>query len=576
MILPGYGIHGLHKTRLKDRTTDFLNFLMLDTSEGRVGQEYSWMADIRGTTGSGKTTFAYILFDLMLRINPRRYIVYYRQDDSNIRQLNNVFPYYMKNKIFNVDHIVEISEIPNHIPHEFIFYIDEAGLDANAKEALSKEMRPIVKMGKSSRHRKQIILMGDQTNSFLKDYRALCHFHFYKRISDDYFNEYDDWFAKTYHRKLQHLEDHQVAFRDNYKYFRYEKEEKQKYITKGLLSFPMEEYIPWNLQEIEETSQYLRNENIDHDYAQKEKIDLKITEYGKIIYDTFGEDLIQPRMERTIQRWLETNYSIDYYILEKYIRKIYNEALLIRYNCLKAHGSLIAQETTSEKKILQAAIRTNYNNGLSFADYCKAEIEAKAEGLPDSQASVWIKRAIVAQSIIAGFRQEDITTRLKISLGTVCGLWGWVKENTIGYLFENWSGIAFHLHIIGGNENYPDGFDNEGRIYTIKFRSGRRKALQFHKNKDFHPENLLANYLKVPYYLILTYPEYWKTTPLKIIKIDPYPSIGGDNFIDFVEDSFECDVATEPPNTVLKDILKTEGIEGIKRYYDRITQEVVS
>lgn len=496
------------KPKLRNRNIDFLDFIKLDNDESRAGQEFSFMCDIRGTTGSGKSVFGLTLINELVRNNPNRWVAYYRADEAQVKNLNQIAPSYLQGKFQPIDHIVEIGEKDGYPPYEFIFYVDEAGLDASAKEALKREMRPLVKMAKKSRHYKAIVIMLDQTNSILKDYRAMCHFHFYKRISDDYIEEYNDWFAKRHKKKMLYMEDWEIAFRCNYKYFRdpNKKSQKNNFIRSGMLSMKMEDYIPWYIKEIEEVSQYLKNENVDHDYAQEQKIKIKIVEYAKIISEKFGHDLIKTKRKNIMKAWLAKHYPVDYYILKSYMNEVYDRALLILYE---------GKEEEEEEEPKEAVKpKTLFENGMGFPEYARANLPKK-----DQVNEIFYL-------LLQGNTQRDIAAVLGPGKSKINNIVKEYHQKEIGYLHEDWFAFSHGGGEVAHTSHDPDYIHPEtGDVYSLKYRYNREKTLTFYQTHDFRPEykfikeNIKQN--KHPqFYYVALYNPMW-IHKVQILKVSP-------------------------------------------------------
>lgn len=555
------------KPRLRYKTPLFLDFLHMDIDDSRAGQEFSYMARISGSTGSGKSTLADILFALHLKINPERYVVTYRGDEHKIKLYNQISPPYMRKKFFVVDHVVEIDElIPGKAPYQFIFYVDEAGLDASAKEALKKEMRPVVKMGKKSRHYKAIIIMLDQAKSVLKDYRALCHFNFYKRIGDEYIEEYSDWFANKYQSQLMYLEDWQVGFRSNYKYFRYyqSSQENKPFIKNGLLSLKMEDHIPWLLPYIEKSSQYLQNESVDHDYAVQEKTNKRREKMTKLVYNKFGSNLKKAKMKNIMTAWLKKEYPKEAYILQGEMNDIYNDALLIAYE--KKEGELLHEEE------MNATIQETQTKGtILLTQGTPLHSYAKQIYLDKGQK----QEAGIVEDILKFYSQSDVAKNHGWSEGKLNTWWKSQRETIVGTeILENWCGLEFGLIIFGGNKSELDAMDPEGRLFTIKSRWGRlRNQLNYTKytpgkEGDFNPANVIANFYQVNFGLI-HFNVAWKDQALKIVKLAPFPSKGNNNLV--LTRSDPCVDLTEiDPVPELAQMLKDHGKEYVRQHLNKI------
>lgn len=471
---------GKRKRAVPEITKEFLDFLAQDNNPtDRIGQEFSYIAMITGDTGSGKSTLLDILLDLHLKFNPRRWIAFYRANDQFIRELNARVPKHMKDRIVGIDNILGL-ERQSFPPSEFIFVADEGGLDLSAKESLRLEMRPIVKLAKKSRHYKGIFYMLDQTKSVLKDLRSMCHFRFYKSINEDYIHEQDDWFAQMYERKLVSLTEIETVFRSNYKYFL--KPTGKKYL-RGKIVLDAATYAPWALQE--ELSQNLKNESVDHDFAQYNKLKPKLDEFADIIYKEFGDRLMKAHTFAVVEAFLEEEYPMEYYELQKYTRKIFNKALLLadREDQKKAN-------TPSPVIPMPTPLIAS---GITFAEYCRDRVRQVASGNAGDIVYLWAK----------GASQRDISESLKISRNTVMPLLQKFRVEGIdthgqvrsGYLFQDWIAENRGGDIRGkmpyeGNE--ADFIDKTNRIFSCKCQECTEKSIRFAVPDDVGPEYRLA------------------------------------------------------------------------------------
>jgi hypothetical protein len=235
---------------------------------------------------------------------------------------------------------------------------------------------------------------------------------------------------------------------------------------------------------------------------------------------------------------------------------IYDRALLILFEGEE-------EEEVYEEVDTEEINQNLFITGMTFGEFCKKHYESKHKP----------KEAVIIHDILTYCApQVDIASKLKISAGIVNGLWRKIRENDIGYLTEKWCAKNFDIYIIGGNQPFPDGIDKGGRIITIKFRYDRRKkAIEYDQEVDFNPSRTLANFLRIPYYLINIYPQ-WDDQQLKIIKILPSPKLGS-RFVSFNQETNNVNLNQEPEVPILKEILEEKGITGIKAFFEKIKDE---
>jgi len=314
---------------LRQKTATFLKFLQLDTADNRVGDEFSFIMKIIGTTGAGKSAMWSMIIDELMKRNPERWVAFWRASPNFIKVINERVPDYMKGRFTSIDHVLEIDEMKGFSRKGCIFVSDEGDMDMNAKRALTDEALSLENLARKSRHNKIIMLIASQTGGFLKQIRMLVHFRIYKQVGQDYVHEADDWFAKKHARDLYQLPIHRAYLISNYKYFTSKidyllnntrKRNKKgeilhepeidfkkmgKKILQGKLEMPLGVHASWFDAEI---SQFYSKESIDHEYELKKRREVEIIDLSKKLYEFMGDDLFRPKAQLLSIRWLKKNY----------------------------------------------------------------------------------------------------------------------------------------------------------------------------------------------------------------------------------------------------------------------------
>jgi len=561
-------LSGMLSNRLRDKTISFDKFLSLDIAQNRVGDEFSFVGSIYGSTGSGKSALWSIISTKLLENNPLRWVAFWKASKEFIKAINKNVPKALQGRFTTVNHILELDKaselgFPNH---SCIFIVDEADMDTNAKQALEKESISLEKMVKKSRHIKMITLLASQTGGFLKQIRMTSHLSFYKQCGQRFIAESKDFFAKRFAWELAQLPIEKVIFLANHKYFttkmEYLMELKEgidpesskmgKRVLQGTLKLPLTNNADWFSGEI---SQHYSKESIDHDYELEKRKDEKLGELSTALVENMGSDLFKAKAYMLAQAWLKDNYPEEYYMYRPDLKKIYGDACYILYKQSKVQAE---EDKNSQSSVNAESIA---KDNLSFAGFVKEYYTKLKDTL----------KAEICYGILSGYSQGNMADKLSISDGKVNSEFKEVREKDIGYLSETWSGEKYGLLILGGNSPYPDAIhEKTGNIVTIKFRYDPRKKanINWDLEKDFNPAYTLAKELDTPFYIEQIYPQ-WNQNMIKIAKVHPLEKVTV-----IRQNTPNINLDKEPNNEKMLEILNHEGRNGIQLYYDRLRAKV--
>jgi hypothetical protein len=498
--------------QLGNVTEHFLNFLTLDNTVSRVGQEFSYMSLISGDTGEGKSTLENILLSKHFEINPRRYAVFFKGQESTLKEYRQMAPQFA-DRFYIIDHLLDVKELPLPSPmvpeREFVFVADEGGLDMSGKEALKIEMRSLIKMFKKSRHYKCISYVLDQTKSVLKDYRSMCHIRMYKALNDEYFIEQNDPWAKKFQKKITNLLEDETVIKSKYKYFtglsnerlfellatpsedRAERHRlKEARIHRGFLVLDAMKHAPWALNE--NISQNLKHESLDHDYEKQKRVEVKINQLAETVANKFGGDLTKAKSFNVMQGWLKREYPKEAYILAQKLRDIYDSALLLLYDKGELYKAKNTQVPTapqlgaSQPPPLIAPV----DNAISYAEYIK-QVVGQVDPTWGEICYFWA----------IGVSLRDTADNLNISKNSIQPFIKQFQEGGLqdredlrsGYLFEDWFALAHGGDLRGQsahNDRVPDFIDKQGRIFQLKCQTGSKseKTKRYEVPKDCQAE----------------------------------------------------------------------------------------
>ena len=396
---------GMLSDRLRNKTKTFDEFLLLDTAKNRVGQEFSFVGSIYGSTGSGKSGLWSILATKLLTNNPHRWVAFWKASQDFVESIDATVPKILKNRFATVNHILELDkaeELYGFPTHSCIFIVDEADMDTNAKQALEKESVSLEKMVKKSRHIKMITLLTSQTGGFLKQIRMTSHFSFYKQCGQRFIAESKDFFAKKYSWELQQLPIEKVIFLANHKYFTTkidylmnlkdgidpESSQMGKRILQGTLNLPLNENADWFSGEI---SQHYSKESVDHDYELEMRKADRLEELSQKMVEAMGSDLYKAKAFMLSQAWLKDTYPEDYYMYKSDLKKIYGDACYTLYKQSKTED---IEDKESRSSVSPEGLA---KDGLSYAEFVKEYYIKTKEEL----------KAHICYGILSGYTQGN-------------------------------------------------------------------------------------------------------------------------------------------------------------------------
>ena len=191
----------------------------------------SFIQWVIGGRGWGKTCLLFIIINLILYKNPKRFVQFYKAPEFLIENIkNSEAPEDIKNRIFAIDKIRFIE--PNAL-----FVIDEGLLGANGKEALKIAMRNLGKFLSKSRHPNVIIIINSVNLNILSEFRDMIDIIVYKHLSTTFIknNRHRDPFLEDNMDKITNLKEQEGILISDYKYFE----------AKGTFLLDLKDYCSW-------------------------------------------------------------------------------------------------------------------------------------------------------------------------------------------------------------------------------------------------------------------------------------------------------------------------------------------
>jgi hypothetical protein len=220
-----------------------------------------------------------------------------------------------------------------------ILIIDEGVLNANAKEALMKEMVDFEQDLSFSRHKRIIALMNSVDDGVLLGFRKKAHIMIYKQLTKGFVdNVRNDKFVKTHSYDLTKLAVNEAIVYSTYKYFNN---------RIGKLKLDLKVYCPWYTDKI---SRNMANETFSAQYNRFSEKDKLATHYAKIAVDFFGADLKKPRMQSVMLGWFKHVYPDQYFDLQRVIKDIYPAAMYMQYMRERGEDSNEDKKEASRKE----------------------------------------------------------------------------------------------------------------------------------------------------------------------------------------------------------------------------------
>lgn len=309
-------------------TAEFIRFLKVNNETA----DFSFILLTIGAGGSGKTAVAFMISHVLLEADPKRHVLLYQVPEGLIPAIheslkaNGLESWCSRFK--RIEHLREVDV-------NAILIFDEGVLQANAKEALMKEMVDFEQDLSFSRHKRTIVLMNSVDDGILLAYRKKAHITIYKQLNKGFVdNVRNDKFVKQYRTELTKLDVREAIVYSTYKYFNNKI---------GKLKMDLKLYCPWYNDKI---SRNMEGSTFSAQFSRYEGNAKLVEEYAKKAVDAFGKDLIKKaRMKSILLGWMEETFPDKYFDLKRYIDSIYNRAVYKEYMSQK--GAAEDDETGS-------------------------------------------------------------------------------------------------------------------------------------------------------------------------------------------------------------------------------------
>jgi hypothetical protein len=294
-------------------TVEFIRFLEVNNNT----PDFSFILLTMGAGGSGKTAIAFMMSHILLKVDPKRHVLLYRVPESLVPSIHESLK---ANSLEEWCPRFRRIENLREVDVNAILIIDEGVLNANAKEALMKEMVDFEQDLSFSRHKRVICLMNSVDDGVLLGFRKKAHIMIYKQLTKGFVdNVRNDRFVKVHAYDLTKLAVNEAIVYSTYKYFNN---------RIGKLKLDLKNYCPWYNDKI---SRNMANETFSAQFNRFSEKDKLATHYAKIAVDFFGEDLKKPRMQAVMLGWFKHEYPDQYFDLQRVIKDIYQAAMYMQY-----------------------------------------------------------------------------------------------------------------------------------------------------------------------------------------------------------------------------------------------------
>jgi len=316
----------------RNYTPDFIAFLENNNNT----PDFSFILLTMGAGGSGKTAIAFMMSHVLLKADPKRHVLLYRVPETLVPDIQESLT---ANGLAEWCPRFKRIENLREVDVNAILIIDEGVLNANAKEALMKEMVDFEQDLSFSRHKRIIALMNSVDDGVLLGFRKKAHIMIYKQLTKGFVdNVRNDRFVKTHSYDLTKLAINEAIIYSTYKYFNN---------RIGKLKLDLKVYCPWYTDKI---SRNMANETFSAQYSRFSERDKMATHYAKIAVDFFGEDLKKPRMQSVMLGWFKHEYPDQYFDLQRVIKDIYQAAMYMQYMRERGEDADEDKKETSHKE----------------------------------------------------------------------------------------------------------------------------------------------------------------------------------------------------------------------------------
>ena len=322
-----------NRKEFKDITEKWVKFLKSD----RYKKKNSFILWHLAGRDWGKTAEAFKEINLLLEKNRKRFVQILKAPPDFIKNIEEVCPEEYKGRFESLPKL-------RFLRKNAILVIDEGLLGANAKEALTKEMRRLSKFTSKSRHPNIIVIINSVNLGILGEFKDMIDITIYKHLGYQFFvrNRGKDKFIDQHEKLLSHLKEWEGIIISSYKKFNYER---------GKISLKYEDFCPWFNDNLSLNQQ---DTNPDADFEDEIQLSKEIERLAKMAVNELGYRLLKPLAERKLKGWLQAEHKELYYDFEKYIPRI----LTLAYYMAEEMVNQTNQDTNNEfVEIIEMLIR---------------------------------------------------------------------------------------------------------------------------------------------------------------------------------------------------------------------------
>lgn len=321
---------------LDDISLSWVNFLKKD----KRWKKNSYIKWNLGSRGGGKTADVFKETNILLE-NQKRIVQFWKAPIELIQNINKCCPEDRKGRYETIDKLRDIK-------FNAIFVIDEGIIGANAKEALKKEMRNLIKFLSKTRHYNIIGIINSVSLGILLQFRDTIDIVAYRRLPKIFLknNSSKDIVLKEYAGEINSLKDWQCLLFSSYK--RFDRE--------GLVSMKYEKYCVWFNDNL---SMYQQSTNPDVAFDENK---ILLDKHKKIVHWLIKsvEDKFNGKHGfNNFSMWLYRNFNDIYFDNKSYLRTIFNlyvhyldESYIVKNSDIVGDNSKLAELLYNLKKMI--------------------------------------------------------------------------------------------------------------------------------------------------------------------------------------------------------------------------------
>jgi energy-coupling factor transporter ATP-binding protein EcfA2 len=533
--------------RPRDVTTDMLTWMR----RGATDVEFSFMALINGTGGSGKTTLAMMFATVLMNSDKSRVLALWNTPDSLEVAIKKQVKVYLPQGEGDTwaDRVITIKKVSD-VKKNYIVIVDEGVLNINAKRALNDDMVEFEKMISIARHLRVVVICNSIfQGGVTKSFRSSAQLKVYKLMPSDNIKEFKSDFVKANAELLTKLKKPEALIECSH----------PKFMKSGYIFMDLLDYCPWYNMEISQSMGATGSADFGKD--KRLVIEDRIRTVADMAMASLGEKFGFDKSKKwctqqIIRAWMREAKLDDLEDMEKVVGKIvdtiqYKLLFFNQTNDLGTATSVLAptnkprhdQSPDTPTTIRQdantpgiAKLKKNTGDLLSDGfDYGQFFYDCAKSQQYDE------KTRLLSKLTMQGFTLVQLCEHPKIGMSET-----WVT-NLRSVLLRDWFGYwaewawARVLDVEPPTDIYGDRPDliiqvdrdymglhfPAGSIFSVKFKIDKTATQPFTQwtegddRGDLNPEYTEAVARGSIYYLIILNPR-WSVTHFYVKKVDPH------------------------------------------------------